>query len=150
MRVYHSVVLHDDSCLLPRPQLSDNLMTIPFYRTDLTDVSPAELRRLIPDLTERIRCQRARLQKIKLAGTGPSNEMTVLLADMIVRRDAMQARLVDIEAEPLRAEIAAPTTLRLVPRAAETLPAPRAFVDKGWRVELSCGRVNLRRARSNQ
>jgi hypothetical protein len=122
-------------------------MTIPFYRTDLTDVSPAELRRLIPDLTERIRCQRARLQKIKLAGTGPSNEMTALLADMILRRDAMQARLVDIEAEPLRVEIVAPTPLRLVPRAAETLPATRVVVDKGWRVELSCGRVSLRKAR---
>jgi hypothetical protein len=122
-------------------------MTIPFYRADLANVGAAEMRRRIPDLTERIVRQRARLQTIKLAGTGPSVEMEALLGDMIARRDAMQARLADIEAEA-PAQKPAPIKLRLVPRATAAFSSTDVVVEKGWRVELSCGRVSLQKPRS--
>ena len=105
-------------------------MTIPFYRTYLDTVTAAELRRRIPDLTERIGRQRARLQTINRAGTRPSEEMEGLLSDMIARRDAMQARLADIEAEPLRANKAAPTKLRLVAQAPEALSSTHVVVER--------------------
>lgn len=126
-------------------QLPENFMIIHFYRADLANVTAAELRRRIPDLTERIQCQRARLENIRLVGTGQCDEMEALLADMIVRRDAMQARLADIEVEPFRVKRGRPTRLRLVPRAVEALPPT-----EGWHVELSCGRVSLQKSSSKR
>src|SRR5581483_6112671 len=73
------------------PRLLENFMIVQFYRADLAKVTAAELRRRIPALTERIQCQRVRLENIRLAGTGQRDEMEALLTDMIVRRDAMQA-----------------------------------------------------------
>jgi len=118
-------------------------MIIQFYRADLANVTAADLRRRIPDLTERIQCQRARLENIRLAGTGQCDEMEALLADMIVRRDAMQGRLADTEVEPLRVKRGGTTQLYLVPRAVEALPPPDVAVKKGWHVALSSGRVSL-------
>ena len=118
-------------------------MIIQFYRADVANVTAADLRPRIPDLTERIECQRARLANIRLAGTGQCDEMEALLADMIVRRDAMQARLADTEVEPPRVKRGRPRQLHLVPRAAEAFPP--ADINKGWHVALSCGRVSLQK-----
>jgi len=118
-------------------------MIIQFYRADVANVTVGDLRRRILDLTERIQRQRARLDNIRLAGTGQCDEMEALLTDMIVRRDAMQARLADTEVEPLRLTRGGPTQLHLVPRAVEALLP--ADVNKGWHVALSCGRVSLQK-----
>jgi hypothetical protein len=107
--------------------------------TDFTETAATELRRRIPDLTERIGRQEKRVQDLRATGAGPSGEMERLLAEMVGRRDAMQAQLVEFEAESRHAEPRR-TNLRLVPK-------DKPALNIGWHIELFQGGVRLQKAR---
>ncbi|MDQ7248090.1 hypothetical protein [Dongia sedimenti] len=116
----------------------------------ILDMRAAELQLRIPDLIERIHRQEKRIQKIKITGAGPCDEMEALLVDMEEYRDAMQARLAAIEAATVqrRRAMSGGATLRLVPveDCGGSLVDTRT-ANKGWNIELFRGGVRLRRLR---
>jgi hypothetical protein len=119
---------------------------------DFDDAPAAELRRRIPDLTERIQSQDQRLQKIKRMGAGLADAMEALLVDMVERRDTMQAQLADIEAGSVKTRRPGPgrTYLWLVGKPVGALPYSRRAINNGWHIELFPGGVRLQRVRSSR
>ncbi len=112
-----------------------------------------ELRRRIVDLAARIARQEQRVQTIKFTGTGPWEDMEAVLVDMVARRDAIQLRLADIEAEPIEARPARPSVpnLRLVPNVAgRAAPRRSCATQEGWHIAVFEGGVRLQKAHARR